>query len=173
MPTQKTVTEQRDAGATSHSGTAEPNYGTVPVTPAGAFLALPPGVRARIVVLFCALAVIKIALLLSLGKHLNEIHWRVGASRATWCHPLVAFYLFVGLGVLSLARLARHSRSVGVKAVRAANGIVLGLGLLFIFLTFHTGEKNYLYPIMTGILKWTSLGPYLSLDLFFRPRSEE
>jgi len=56
-----------------------------------------------------------------------------------------------------------------VKAVRAANGIVLGLGLLFIFLTFHTGENNYLYPIMTGTLKWTSLGPYLSLDFFFRP----
>jgi hypothetical protein len=123
----------------------------------------------RILVLFLALASIKIALLVGLGRHLGEIHWRVGASRTTWCHPEVACYLFVCLGVLSLWRLARHCRSVGVKAVRAANGIVLGLGLLFIFLTFHTGENNYLYPIMTGTLKWTSLGPYLSLDFFFRP----
>jgi arylsulfatase A-like enzyme len=120
-------------------------------------------------VLFFALAAIKIALLVGLGRHLSEIHWRVGGSRTTWCPPTVAFYVFVGLGVLSLVRLARHCRSVGVKAVRAANGIVLGLGLLFIFLTFHSGEKNYLYPIMTGILKWSSLGPYLSLDLCFRP----
>ena len=123
----------------------------------------------RILVLFLALASIKIGLLAGLGRHLGEIHWRVGESRATWCHPEVAFYLFVFLGVLSLARLARHCKAVGVKAVRAANGIVLGLGLLFIFLTFHTGEKNYLYPIMTGVLKWPSLGPYLSLDLCFRP----
>jgi len=123
----------------------------------------------RIVVLFLALALIKIALLAGLGRHLGEIHWRVGLSRTTWCHPAVAFYLFVGLVVLNLARLASYCRSVGVKAVRAANAIVLGLGLIFILLTFHTGENNYLYPIMTGVLKWTSLGPYLSLDFFFRP----
>jgi hypothetical protein len=126
-------------------------------------------VWSRILVLFLALAAIKIALLVGLGRHLGEIHWRLAGSRTNWCHPAIPYYLFVGLGVLSLVRLARHCRSVGVKAVRAANGIVLGLGLLFIFLTFHTGEKNYLYPIMTGVLKWTSLGPYLSLDFFFRP----
>jgi arylsulfatase A-like enzyme len=123
----------------------------------------------RILVLFLALAAIKIALLVGLGRHLGEIHWRVGSSRTTWCDPAVAFYMFVCLGVLSLFGLARRCRSVGLKAVRAANGIVLSLGLLFIFLTFHSGEKNYLYPIMTGILKWSSLGPYLSLDLCFRP----
>ena len=58
---------------------------------------------------------------------------------------------------------------MGLKAVRVANFSVLGLGLLFIFLTFHAGDKNYLYPIMSGTLGWASLGPYLSLDLFFRP----
>jgi hypothetical protein len=120
-------------------------------------------------VLFLALGSIKIALLVGLGRHLGEIHWRVAGSRTTWCPPAVACYLFVGLGVLSLLGLARHCRLVGVKAVRTANGIVLGLGLLFIFLTFHTGENNYLYPVLTGVLKWTSLGPYLSLDFFFRP----
>ncbi|MGO8925449.1 MAG: LTA synthase family protein [Limisphaerales bacterium] len=126
-------------------------------------------VWSRILVLFLALASIKTAILAGLGKHLGEIHWRVGAPRTTWCDPAVAFYVFVCLGVLSLLGLARRCRSVGVKAVRAANGIVLGFGLLFIFLTFHTGERNYLYPIVTGVLKWTSLGPYLSLDLCFRP----
>jgi arylsulfatase A-like enzyme len=123
----------------------------------------------RIVVLFLALAAIKIALLVGLGRHLSEIHWRVGSALTTWCHPAVAFYLFVCLGVLSLLGLARRCQSVGLKAVRAANGIVLSLGLLFILLNFHSGEKNYHYPIMTGILKWSSLGPYLSLDLCFRP----
>jgi phosphoglycerol transferase MdoB-like AlkP superfamily enzyme len=121
-------------------------------------------------VLFLALAAIKIGILAGLGRHLGEIHWRVGGgSRTAWCPPAVAYYLFVGLGVLSLLGLARRCRSVGLEAVRAANGIVLSLGLLFIFLTFHSGEKNYLYPIMTGMLKWSSVGPYLSLDLFFRP----
>jgi len=130
---------------------------------------LPATSWSRILVLFLALASIKIALLAGLGRHLSEIHWRVGSSRTTWCHPAVAFYLFICLGVLSLLGLARRCRSVGLKAVRVANAIVLSLGLLFIFLTFHSGERNYLYPIMTGILKWSSLGPYLSLDLCFRP----
>jgi phosphoglycerol transferase MdoB-like AlkP superfamily enzyme len=125
-------------------------------------------VWARILVLFLALALVKIALLVGLHRHLCEIHWRVRPPLTTWCND-VAFYLFVGLGVLSLLGLARHCRSAGLGAVRAANGAVLLLGLLFVFLTFHSGDNNYLYPIQTGILKWTSLGPYLSLDLFFRP----
>ena len=151
------------------SGTGEPVSETVPNGAARVFGGLPVAAWSRILVLFLALASIKIALLVGLGRHLGEIHWRVGSSRTTWCDPAVAFYLFVCLGVLSLFGLARRCRSVGLKAVRAANGIVLSLGLLFIFLNFHSGEKNYLYPIMTGILKWSSLGPYLSLDLCFRP----
>ena len=119
--------------------------------------------------LFFALAAIKIALLVGLGRHLSEIHWRVASPRTTWCNPASPSTCLLCLGVLSLLGLAQRCRSVGLKAVRAANGVVLGLGLLFIFLTFHSGDNNYLYPIMTGILKWTSLGPYLSLDLCFRP----
>jgi hypothetical protein len=46
---------------------------------------------------------------------------------------------------------------------------VLSLGLLFILLTFHAQEKNYLYPILSGVLNWDSLIPYLSLDFFFHP----
>ena len=132
---------------------------------------LEPGARIwpRFLALFLALAAMKVALLAGMGKHLLEVHWRVGESSAAWCPPLVAFYVFVILGVLNVVRLARHCQSLGVGSVQAANGIVLCLGLLFVFLTFHTGENNYLYPIMTRVLHWTSLGPYLSLDCFFRP----
>jgi len=129
---------------------------------------LPPAAWSRILVLFAALASLKVALLLGLRKHLCEIHWRIASPSRTWCND-VLFGLFVCLGVLSLLGLARRCRSAGRKTVRAANGVVLSLGLLFIFLTFHSGDNNYLYPITTGILKWTSLGPYLSLDLCFRP----
>ncbi|MFO1512695.1 MAG: hypothetical protein U1F83_07250 [Verrucomicrobiota bacterium] len=53
--------------------------------------------------------------------------------------------------------------------MRLANGLMLGFGALLIFLTFHEGDNNYLYPVMTGVLKWKDLVPYLSLNLFFRP----
>jgi phosphoglycerol transferase MdoB-like AlkP superfamily enzyme len=46
--------------------------------------------------------------------------------------------------------------------------MVLGFGLLFVFLTFHSGDKNYIYLIMTGVQQWSCLGPYLSLNLFFQ-----
>lgn len=129
---------------------------------------LPPAAWARIVVLFFALGLMKIILLMGLGQHLYQVHWRIGGAPQGWCNT-IAFYVFVSLGVISLVQLAGHCRAVGVKAVRAANFTVLPLGLLFIFLTFHSGKNNYLYPITEGILRWTSLGPYLSLDFCFRP----
>jgi phosphoglycerol transferase MdoB-like AlkP superfamily enzyme len=46
--------------------------------------------------------------------------------------------------------------------------MVIGLGAVFIFLTFHEGDKNYVSPVLHGVLKWTSVGSYLSLDVFFR-----
>jgi hypothetical protein len=158
-----------DGSGVIDSGTEAPVSETVTAGADRVLWGLPATAWSRILVLFLALAAIKIALLMGLGRHLGEIHWRVGSSRMTWSHPAIAFYLFVCLGVLSLLWLAGQCLSVGVKAVREANGMVLGLGFLFIFLTFHSGDKNYLYPIMTGMLKWTSLGPYLSLDLFFHP----
>ncbi len=129
-------------------------------------LGFPARVWARIQVLFFALVLIKGILILGLRKHLYEIHWRVGGEDITPAGQ-VAFYLFVVLGLFCLVDLGRCCRSVGIRAVRAANFTVLGLGLLFIFFNFHTGDKKYLYPIMTGVLKWQSLGPYLSLDFFF------
>jgi len=137
-------------------------------SPVRGWLGLPPAAWSRLLVLFVALSSIKLALLFGLRKHLNEIHWRVMGQPPSWLNA-AAFYAFVGLGVLSLLALGRRCQSAGVKAVRAANAAVVGLGLLFIFLTFHEGDKNYLYPVMVGILKWKSLGPYLSLNLFFRP----
>jgi hypothetical protein len=165
---QKPDSARLDASGVLNSGTAEPGSETVGAGAARTLWGLRAAAWSRILVLFCALALVKVALLIGLRGHLCETHWRVGSSGTTWCND-AAYYLFVGLGVLSLLGLAQRCRSVGIKAVRSANGVVLGLGLLFIFLTFHTGEKNYLYPIQTGVLKWTSLGPYLSLDLCFRP----
>jgi hypothetical protein len=133
-------------------------------------LRLPSAAWTRILTLFFALAVIKLMLLLRLSRHLFEIHWRVADLELTGAGQ-AAFYLFVCLGVLSLVLLANRCRSVGVRAVRSANAAVVSLGLLFVFLSFHTnvaGSNNYLYPILTGVLKWSSLGSYLSLDLFFQ-----
>ena len=44
---------------------------------------------------------------------------------------------------------------------------MLALGLIFIFLTLRNGDKNLLYPAFSGILKWSSLGPYAANALFF------
>ncbi|MGN6555932.1 MAG: LTA synthase family protein [Verrucomicrobiota bacterium] len=49
------------------------------------------------------------------------------------------------------------------------NLCMLILALLFIFLTFREGDKNWLHPLMSGTLKWNDLGAYLNLNLFFRP----
>ncbi len=153
--------------ASANIGTVASDFGTV-ASKTGRFPSLPANAWARIQVLFFALVSIKLILILGLRKHLYEIHWRVSDEEASTLGK-VAFYVFVGLGVLSLVDLGRRCQAVGLRALRAANFAVLGLGLLFVFFNFHTGDKNYLFPILVGTLKWHSLGPYLSLDLFFRP----
>jgi hypothetical protein len=132
------------------------------------WLGIPSGVWTRLLLLAGCLVLIKIWLLAGLGKHLYEIHWRVEPVDITWVN-YAAFGVLMLLGALSLGSLARQTSAAGVKAVRTANATVLALGLALILLTFHSGENNYLYPILTGVLRWTSLGPYLSLDFFFRP----
>ncbi len=131
------------------------------------WLTLPREAIVRLGVLFLALAVIKVALLFGVRKQLYETHWRVTGVRDSWL-DYVAFYGFALVGVVSLCALARSCRAVGVKAVRWANVVVVGLGLLFIFLTFHEGNRNYIYRIMEGTLEWSGLIPYLNLNLFFR-----
>jgi hypothetical protein len=161
----------------------QPNAGSAGFKTAGSFWAgvgvrfrqtmialfkLPAGAASRVLILLIGLVSVKLALLIGSAKHLHEIHWRVGGPPSGWTGYAV-FFAFIGLGVWSLVELSRHCRAVGIKAVRTANVVVLTLALLFFFLTFHEGENNYLYPVMTGTLKWKNLGPYLSLNFFFRP----
>lgn len=135
--------------------------------PARFGIQLPGSVGSRLLTLFLALGLIKLILVCGLRRHLQEIHWRITDYPVHWTN-WAAFGLFVGVGVLSLIGLGRQCQRQGHRAVRAANAVVVGLGLLFVFLTFHEGDKNYLYPVMTGTLGWRDLWPYLSLNLFFR-----
>src|SRR4051812_22994789 len=122
----------------------------------------------RLLILFFVLCAVKAALLLTLGKHLFEIHWRTQTTEIGWVDYL-SFAGFVLIGTLTLARLAHFCRDLDIKTVRAANGVVLGLGFVFLVMTFHQGGSNYVYPIAAHVLQWTSLGPYLADDLFFNP----
>src|SRR5947209_5822328 len=71
----------------------------------------------RVLVLFGALAGIKVLLLARLGKHLLETHWRVAESAPHWSNiPL--FAAFVSIGVLTLIRLGRESERISADSVR-------------------------------------------------------
>jgi len=129
---------------------------------------LPTQASSRLLVLLGGLLVVKLALLFSLAKHLQEIHWRTSGEPLTWVSP-VAFYALAAVLVYTLVELGRQCQTGGARTVRVINALVLGFGGLLIFLTFHEGDKNYVYPVMTGILKWTDLWSYLSLNFFFRP----
>jgi len=132
------------------------------------WLVVPPTVMGRILIVFAALALVKLVLLIGLRKHLQEIHWRVSGDPVSWVGSF-AFYALAGILVYTLIEFGRQCQPSGVRAVRAANALVLGFGGLLIFLAFHEGDKNLLHPVMTGVLKWKDLLPYLSLNLFFRP----
>lgn len=129
---------------------------------------LPAAAWVRCLLLFCSLVLIKLAVAIQMREHLAQTHYRLGGQGENWVGA-AAFYLFVALGVWSVVEMGNACRAAGVKALRAGNAAILGLGLLFIFLTFHAGSKNYLYPIMDRVLRWSSLAPYLALDLFFHP----
>jgi hypothetical protein len=120
----------------------------------------------RLGVLFIVLSAIKVLLLVSQGQSLYEAHWRTNGTQASWLN-YAAFYGFIVLGGLSLVQLGNRHRAIGTTRLHALNGTVLILGLGFILLTFHNGDKNYFYPILSGVLKWTSLGPYIANSLFF------
>jgi hypothetical protein len=118
------------------------------------------------IVVAAALFGFKLILLAGQGENLYEAHWRIGGLRITWVNDL-AWYVFVVLGTLGVLRLGTCCQLIGVKAVRVVNATVVILGLCFVFLTFHNGDKNYLYPLLSGVLHWTSVGPYLANSLFF------
>jgi hypothetical protein len=128
---------------------------------------LMPEIEARIFVLFAALALVKLALILGMAKHLHEIHWRVEQFEPTWLN-YAAFYGTIAIFVAGVCALGNSCRKVGVRTVRVANLIIIILGLLFLFVMGHSGEKNYLQLLMTGVLSWKNLIPYFELDLFFR-----
>lgn len=133
-----------------------------------AWLALPPAALGRLLVLLGSLALIKTVLLIGLRKHLQEIHWRTSGDSLNWL-GMFAFYALAVVLVYNLVQFGRRCQPGGVRAVRVANALILAFGGLLIFLAFHEGDKNYIYPVMTGVLKWSDLTPYLSLNLFFRP----
>src|SRR4051794_11833060 len=95
--------------------------------PAENFLDLPSSVWSRLVVLLVALVGIKVALLGRLGKRPFEVHWRITPHTPVW-GDYVLFGFFVVIGFASLMQLQRHCALAGMKAVRAANAIVLSIG---------------------------------------------
>jgi arylsulfatase A-like enzyme len=127
---------------------------------------LTPRIEARVVVLFAALVLVKLALLAGMTKHLHEIHWRVEHLPVSWLN-FAAFFLFVGLFVAGIWSLGLACRQTAVRSIRIINLLILVLGLAFCFITSHSGDKNYLQLVMSGVLRWNALLPYLQLDLFF------
>jgi arylsulfatase A-like enzyme len=122
----------------------------------------------RIGLLFGALCLVKIGLVVVFRKYLFEIHWRVIPLPFSWLNE-VLFYLFVLLIGLNLWVLGVRCAAIGIRAMRMTNVCVLGLGAMFIFLTFHADDTNYLSPVLNGILPWQKLGWYLAMDFCFRP----
>jgi hypothetical protein len=129
--------------------------------------AVAPAVWNRIAVGFTALCLVKLIMLVSLRKHLFEIHWRISGEPVSWLNS-VAFYLFAGLAGLILWQFGTRCMPAGARVVRSANACVLFLGALFLFLTFHEGDKNYMYAVMNGILSWKDVGWYLISSFCFR-----
>jgi arylsulfatase A-like enzyme len=132
------------------------------------FAAPSTGVWARIGLLFVVLCVIKILLLLTYREYLYGIHWRIRPQAHDFPGE-VAFYLFALLVGLNLWQLGRRGAAAGIRTMRTINFCVLGLGATFILLTFHAGDKNYLSPLMDGILGYKAIGWYLAVDLCFGP----
>ena len=167
MP-ESTAFPARTVGVRATAKSVRSGRALTQANPAGNWSTGTAAVWSRIQVVLVALLAIKMVLIAGQGQGLYEAHWRIGGTNVTWVN-VGAFVGFVLLGVLGLVELGRESQTVGVRSVRFVNAVVLVLGLCFIFLTFHNGNKNYLYPILNGILKWDSLGPYLTNSLFFNP----
>ncbi len=122
----------------------------------------------RVLLLFGILCAVKITMFVGLRRHLYEVHWRVDGQPFSWVNHAV-FYSLVALTTLNIWHFSRRCRAMGSSSVRNANGLVIALAAVFILMTLHVGDKNYLSPIMTGILSIPSLGWYLVCDFFFRP----
>src|SRR5258708_7785559 len=83
-----------------------------------------PSLSSRIAVGFAALCVVKLIMLVSLRKHLFEIHWRVSDENPNWLNS-VAFYLFAALAGLNLWKLGTRCLPAGARLVRTVNATIL------------------------------------------------
>ena len=128
---------------------------------------LSPAIWSRIAAGFAALCLVKLLMLVSLRKYLFEIHWRIGGEPVNWFNS-VAFYLFAILVGWNLWRFGTRCQPAGARVVRWANLCVLVHGALFLFLTFHEGDKNYLSAVMNEFLSWKNIGSYLEMNFCFR-----
>lgn len=127
-----------------------------------------PAIWRRVGVGFAALCLVKLVMMVSLRKQLFEIHWRVSNQPPTWLNDF-AFYLFALLAGLNLWKFSTRCMPAGARVVRAANACILFLGAVFILLTFHAGDKNYLYAVMNDILSPKDLRWYLYTRSCFDP----
>lgn len=128
---------------------------------------LPKGSWLRVALILSALCLVKCGILFLLRKELFQIHWRIINEAPSWANH-AAFYTFVALVGLNLMVFGRKCAAHGISALRSALVILGVFGTLFVVLTFHEGDKNYLSPVVNGILKWGDLWSYLSMNLFFR-----
>lgn len=128
---------------------------------------LSPAVWSRAAALLFFLSLIKVAILWNFREHLYQIHWRVVDEHITWFN-VVAFVLFAGCVGVHLWLFANECMGGGARRVRFANATVLILAGMFIFLTFHEGDKGYLFALINGVLKFKDIKWYLIMNCCFR-----
>ena len=121
----------------------------------------------RAVLLFGALCLMKCVMLFGLRKHLFEIHWRIAPESIRWGN-YAAFYVFALLVGLNLWVFAAPCERGGVRVVRSANACILGLGSLFVLLTFSEQNHSYLDAVMNNYLDVKDLRWYLFMNFCFR-----
>lgn len=132
-------------------------------------LLLPPAaIWVRTLLLLTGLVLIKLSLLVHLKKELFQAHFRIMLTPTNWV-ARAAFYVFLGLGVTTLMRLGSRCKLLGgVKTVRTANYVVLGLGLLCIFGTFAFGGESLPFWMIAKGLKVTHALRLVAMPLFVR-----
>lgn len=128
---------------------------------------VPAAVLNRSLLLLAALCLIKLIMLWSFRQHLFEIHWRTSGEPYGWLN-VAAFYVFAAILGLNLWRFAGSCSEGGAASVRRANFWILAIGVLFILLTFHEGDKNYIYMLLNNFLSVKDLRWNLILNGCFR-----
>ena len=122
----------------------------------------------RLAILFVGLVAIKLAMFWELGRHLHQVHWRLTAPNPGF-FDVLGFLLLCALGVTAILRIGGSCRDLPLSSVRAANGWLVALCVVAVFLSFHEWESNWLLPWMRGVMGAADVWSYASLNLFFRP----